>query len=513
MEALPPNPDEYETLVADSVAKLFSVEAGILGSLLERLRHHPVFKNACRPCPGATPELASSWWQQRGGLPPSLDFLTDWMNKGLQPVFCGVSFCFSSSSPTSYLPIPYVEARSSFRRFAEAFLLTRADDLPAPVTGNAEPAARAVSHALLNVSYEVRLNDKPPLGYLAQAHVNCEPLYIPDVSVLTPSKSAARNEERFLAMASVVYLPVAGGALPKVALSAGEQAPVVLILWSPLPGRWDDLYPASQGAVRTIADPALAPRTLAEDLRWLGEDHLHLENAHTLADAMFVGFVFALDRALNDCGEAGKQVRRRLAHGRLLDLRRELLRPVRTSAPVKEWLRKHLRNSVIVPVTNVLSSWTRDSLPVSLTLRRADGSESHESTLQNLDDLLLRIPDNLALRAPQELAAVVLEDAAASVTENGRALLGLALDVSEEYCTVSVYFEPGEEEGKNLFGSSEAFMRYAATRRGFLVPSRRGLGLDLALYTRLPARLGVYRRLYLSVDGSNWHVGAAFPIK
>ena len=329
--------EEYEKLVNEGLTKLLSVEGKVLRSLLKEVRkqEQDLLPSLCGRNDGVVPEEARAWWASRkGGLPESMRFLDSWLQAGLQPVFCALSFCFRSSSPTCYLPVPYMEVTQSAADFIDTLVLN-GSDVPLPALDDIEKTARELSHALLNISYEVRLNDDPAIGYLAKAYKNPRSLYIPDVGVLESPVSAAQEEERFLGMASVLYLPVVGESLPGIALDTGTHAPVVLMLWSPTPRRWDHLpkeRDQDDKNVFHITLPELFPELLASKLARFADGHLHLENAHAFADALFVGLLFTLDRVLNDLGEAGQVVRERLMHG-FLDLRDELFRFGGTKAP------------------------------------------------------------------------------------------------------------------------------------------------------------------------------------
>lgn len=240
------------------------------------------------------PQETLSWWQDKR-LPTSLAFLKHAIEKGEQPVFCNISLYTLSSAPTLYIPVPYLRAKDGFNGFRETIWLnapgwdqaskSQQTRLPEWMTSeiNWENAAREYSHAITNISYSVRVGDIPILGWLAQAHAGNCTIYIPDVRRLKERggvKTVAVEEESYLGMASVLYIPLTHEkhlptyTLDENELNDNEHAQAVLMLWSPLPHRWDSLLKATpNNAVNECSwcswkDDVVAP--LGSNLRWLG---------------------------------------------------------------------------------------------------------------------------------------------------------------------------------------------------------------------------------------------------
>lgn len=211
---------------------------------------------------------------------------------------------------------------------------------------------------------------------------------------------------------------------------------------------------------------------MSAELPQLAESYPYLENTHSFADALFVGLLFSLDRILNDMGEAGKSVRNRFMH-RFLHLRDELFSDDGEAAPVREWLSVQAYNSIKTGFSMYKPQWARIPLVLrSRSSRRT--SDRRESTLGDFDAEMNTVSDNVRLLVSEQLATVVLEEAVTSVKPSlsrHSTLVRVSLDLSNRYCTVLIEFSPGKRSRRELVGSEVAFLRYAATRRGLVVPA------------------------------------------
>ena len=191
---------------------------------------------------------AMEWWNaKRGGLPTCVAFLEPFIRSPEPPVFAAVSLCMTSGAPTLYVPVPWLKARDGLEGYRETLWI----NAPNATNDNSlrsvdwSTAARAQSHALANISYAVRVGDRPTLGLLAHAHKTHEPYYVPDTwaepgTAPAGVRSVATEEERYLAMASVLYLPLCDP-LPPSEVLGSKHAAAVLMLWSPVPGYWDNI--------------------------------------------------------------------------------------------------------------------------------------------------------------------------------------------------------------------------------------------------------------------------------
>lgn len=508
---MPAEKDVAVQILTEAVDALLRDEARVTERLQGHLRESSLYELLSQRNDAVSGNKSLAWWQKRGGLPTSMRFLEGLLRKGTQPIFGVVSLCLRSSAPTLYVPLPYgVDLGEDAIQRA---LLVPQEAIQASAGG------REFSHAIANLAYSVRLNDDPRVGWLAEAHYTRRALYIADVDALGDSTTTAQDEERSLGMASVLYLPVVSEAIRPVQLARGAHASVLLMLWSPVPGRWDHLrakqYKASR-TVQTIKEAALQPKALADEFPWLGHELIKEDKTHAVSDAQFLGVIFALDRCLKDCNDSGREIRQRLMHG-ILDLNEALFTDAAVGGTrLKDWLQGRLSANA-EPITTLKNGLGRstDALPVELVTRRAGGRHSRTGTLGQIQHLIHLINADAHLGISEDLATAVLQEAASSIVAHGQALIGVVIDVSPLYSAVSFKFVPQRDARSRLHGSDTGFKQYFATRRGLIVPSERPgrLGLGLALYTRVPSRFGIYRRLYVSPDGEKWRVEVAVPLQ
>lgn len=447
----------------------------------------------------STAKRALTWWSQIGGIPREFSILKNQIQQGIEPVFCNISLCLRSMAPTVYIPVPYLLACDA-EGGEGSFLL-----LPPRPKRNAEVAARAFSHAVTNLAYSVRLEDRPYMGYLAQAHAKMTPLYIPDVrdpAVHTSSDtfSAAINEEPFLCMASVLYVPVSDDVLPAVQLPSGEYAAAaVLMFWSPIPDRWETFM--KQGPL---------PTTNAQEFSWLKEELALRQLVESVADSQFLGVVHAFDRWCHDQGSAGLRVSHDLLHG-TPDLLAAFLAPDHSLKPLAPWLATQL--DLNTGPLRYLANYSGRRLSDARFFMPPWTSEKGVP-LSDASELAAGLPGTFRLATNEPSAARLVSEAVLSILRPRARLLHIRVNLSERFCAMSIRFEPDQDARTSLYGSAEAFQRYFATRRGLIVPSaeRGRYGLGLALYTRLSTRLGTYRRLYVSPNGTTWSVDVAVPV-
>lgn len=521
---------EAERDIAGATAQCLDDDAYTLNWMLRSLRELEISKRLCRT--DANAQAALAWWKDALAgriVPKAVSFFAQIVERdGIPPVFCGLSLCIPGLAPSLRVLVPYEFARRGLDGFRDSVWLLAPDTQKCGQT-RWEPLARELSHAIANIPYSVRLRDRPLRGLLAEAHKHCQPLYIPDVRCAPrygSATTAAVEEEPFLGMASVLYLPIAGLDLPKLA-KLGSQA--VLMLWSPIPGHWDHLESrALRPGVCQVTLAGLLPESLAPYFPWLHLLLLKENEKYTELGTQLVGILGGLERVVAASLDSKllSQFHEKIAHG-ASSLVTAYIRPARGPCPrLHSWLTEQL-SSATGPVSIVRRAWgqsSRRSLrslnEAALTLtwrgRKSNANRTHfVGHLHDPESVLCHIPERLALEVREDIASGALRDAAANLSDDARELYAVDLEISRRYCGISFRFEPTKLARQRLYGSRPGFERYFATRRGLVVPPAGpdSFGIGLALNTRLAAGLGLYRRLYVSPNGTVWRVDLAVPLR
>ena len=510
-------------------ATLHSLEddAQTLSWLFRSLRSSKIARQLGRT--EAKAGAALVWWKTCSSKPKVVPLFRQLVDQGgALPVFGGLSLCIPGLAPSLRVLVPYLRARRGLEGFVESVWLSGTEGQKCPNT-RWEPLARELSHAIANLAYSVRLRDRPLRGWLAYAHKLCHPLYIPDVRCAPqhgPATTAAVEEEPFLGMASVLYLPIAGPDLPPL---RGLGAQAVLILWSPIPGHWDHLDARLlQRGVCQVIVPHLLPDALAPHVPWLHLLLLKENEKYTEMGTQLVGLLCGLERWAGKSldSELAARFHEEFAHG-ATSFVLAYTRPRGGVSPrLQSWLNEQL-TSATGPIGIVDREWSRsfhhpsqhlNDAALSLFWRGKKSSANRSEfigTLRDTDSVLSLIPKSLALSVRADVASDALRDAAANLASDAEALYAVELEISHRYCGISFRFEPKKSARRRLYGTRKGFERYFATRRGLVVPPAgpESYGIGLALHTRLAAGLGVYRRLYVSPDGKIWRVDLALPVK
>jgi hypothetical protein len=465
--------------------------------------------------PGAT---CSYWRETQSSI---VELFGPALAIGDQPVFASISLLTTSTGYTVFVPVPYREAHRDMEGMKNALWLNpEQGECRQYKAAQVEPAARAVSHALANISYSVWIQDNPNSGWLALAHASPDPIYIPDVRTLHGAESGdartkATSEEPHLGMASVLYVP-----LCDFSPSQQKPAPAVLMLWSPVPGRWDGRFPDS------VSIPSRAGQTQAWRLRtglggnasgalwrefqWTehvaARDHANYGRTELQVMNLLLAWIHWQGKQQ---GVVQKAVQEFL-HGidePILSLASE---QETATVSVRDWLcdifkdRRGFVNSVL--------SGHPDLSKVIVTLRTP---QDHKQTLafadayESIDRLADLIPPSLIIPLDRATARNLAADPASNIVRHAQSLDAIEITVSNRYATVDYRETPSKDARKMLMGS-DGFLNYFAIRRGLPVTPAigdargDGTGVGLWISRLLEARRRSVSRLYVSADLRQW---------
>jgi hypothetical protein len=513
-------------------------DANVLGNLLRTLQMHAP-PALWEPNPDVKPADALKWWGRRGGLRDHLQWLRPVLQAGEQPVFASVSLCVpGSATPTIYIPVPY--AIKSYHSLRELLWPAPPGDAEseAATERNArlrvliektpwEPLARTVSHALANVSHTMRVGDRPTYGWLAYAHASSKLVYLQDLTRVAHDaltleehfdlRNAATSEEVHVGMASALYIPLWNEQLVKVQVEGSEYAQAVLLLWSPVPNRWDRLYPCDPSTPVEVADHSEIRRTLSNGLSWIRGVISKESRSQKTTEAQVLALLHGLAVSSTDRGGD----RSGILHGL-----GTVLAPLRSAhvpspSPLMKWLEFQFSRTegATDGLRNILETQGSRSLGTVPVVFLEHGRESRRILLgdwsRERDSLPWREVD---LALDWEVAVRLGADPADNIDKFGQELSQIKIDRSEKYITIRYCLVPKPSAKRLIFGTSEGLKRYYAVRRGLPVTpgqvesDRSGYGLGLLLHRVVAGRHRVYRFLYLSADGSECMVEQALPI-
>lgn len=446
-----------------------------------------------------------------------------------QPVFAAVSLRTLSANPTIFIPVPYQSARLSSEAFKDALWLSDSAELSG-LDSLIESAARTISHCLANGSYSVRLGDSPHKGWLAMAHVERKVIYIPDVrqAHVQSSKvvSVATAEEEFLGMASVLYLPLPDG---RDFLEGKESAPVAILMWSPVPRRWDSLFAQHdcehslhEGAlIVTDASSREVLQCLAEQLNSLFT-HVSGDRSSILLRQMeSLTLVLELQAWIDSQGDTSFAIQfDRFFHGSL-KLARRVLKQFNETVSVRTWLDDLVRAPNPRGFVKTLERQSRWHLR-DKRLHLVDRTKSHP-TVESVslgergskyNELLSMLPPTASIPIDLESLRSLATSPIDNICKYAIDLNSIEAELTHRFFTVSYVQKTNPDHIQGLVGDEFAFRRYYAIRRGLWAPRLQTVpstGLGLWLWRTLANRLRVFSILYMSPDGRSCHTEIAVP--
>lgn len=478
------------------------------------------------------------YWEKNSGV-ALWDLIRPSVEAGAQPVFAAVSLMVRSTNPTVILPVPLRCART-VRDFAKNLWVNADEDgdawLSLSGTGLRE-AVRAVSHALTNISYSVRIDDDPTVGWLARAHVTSSAFYFPDVTKVDEASggdvySAARREERHLAMASALYIPL----LKPKARSGHSRA--VLMLWSPVPHRWDGCF---RSATPHPAMPHVVEvgdfrrkkllRRICLHFHWLEHVIARDESSQHRSELQVLNFISLLanwrKRQHGDVREAVDE----LLHGSQLQFDH-----LSGSRPPGETSVAHWVYDLLFSGSGFLNAlkhgWKDRSrthkeaygqlfnLPVNIKVEGNPTLSSKWNELEDREDVFLPfIPQSARVPFDRDTARFIGTEAVDNIIKYASALHMISINLSRRFATIRFSERARQEDVGRLIGSDVSFSRYYAVRRGLAVMPRgltnvkeTGYGLGFLLYHVLSSRTKIFRKFYLSPDGDHCHTDLVLPL-
>lgn len=491
----------------------------------------------------ATAQETLAYWRKAGECSALVRIFQPMLEAGAQPVFAAISLRVSSNDPTVVVPVPYLTPGRGAARIRDHFWINPEECGAAafrPSRQDTECAIREVSHALTNISYSVRLDDEPKVGWLSRAHTEGTPLYFPNVSGLADERlnargrkrlpqgyvhSAASREEPYLGMASVLYIPLLDpDAKP-------QAARAVLMLWSPVPGRWDGCFkstaPALGGSALEVRD--LSSREMRRHI-W---DHFHwLEYAAakddtTLhrAELQILNFMSVMLRWHDGQTENVRSAFSEFFHGSsaLLDHFKDA--PYDHTTRVVDWIDELLHGGSGFQYL-LRRRWQKakisedlDHLPIKLRLPNGQIKTFKLNETPEVGVLAPYVDKNAKILLADYTATYIGGEPVDNIAKYAEALEGITITLSEKFISLRFLERPILRHMQRLVGSDRSFRRYYAIRRGLAIspPVSRsgralGHGLGYWLFRVFAARTKVWRKLYVSADGKVCHTDLVVPL-
>lgn len=473
------------------------------------------------PCKLST-EQVSGWWNyNHNGLPKELHFLLKLVKDGTTPVFCNISLLIEPSAPTVYVPVFYPQEAMHSAQLLSSLLLSADDNLN---TDSLSDFFIKFSHALSNISYSVKINDVPIQGYLAEAHHSRKLMYIEDVTDIPPSEkveSVARYDERYLGMASVMYIPLEyNSELSPRKIGEQSYSRAVLMLWSPVPDFLDNSILEQKEHITKI---------FSEKLSWLGNiihtmDTAFHENA--TRHISFLRTLSTLSRHLHPIdAEAFNSIFLSATHN-LHDIVKLILKGEEEE---KRWVRidEFIKKFILTEdgLNNFLTGLGYDENELILEFENKAGEEyTHSvkginSIINYLNSIVIMSRLRLSMKNAMTIATSPFDNMGLVRNTGERKYMDKFVKckviLSDYYLSVRFYQVPTGDALKRLTEGDEGFRRYYALRRGISVPANRpgSHGLGVSLFSPLSSFTKVSRKLYLPPNGNELFDEVSFPIK
>lgn len=465
----------------------------------------------------ATPQQVLEYWQTSST--PILDLFRPSLEGGDQPVFAAISLLTSYTAFTVFVPVPFNSARKDVANLADSLWLNSA--FCRKLEGSTdllENTARSVSHALTNISYSVWIEDEPEAGWLAAAHASPQVIYIRDVGKLhanqeAAARSVAWREEAALAMASVLYIPVY-----RDKPSKAEPAPAVLMLWSPVPGRWDHCFTEdtpvmSAGARALVSHLALSEKFFDElwrEFRWAPMVAARDATNYRRNELQSVNFMLSLMRwSGKQEGDVKEAIDEFLHHGNEPIL--SLARSNTETVSLKDWLADLVCDHRGF-VNRVLAGPSLEETRLVLKQTNASDTDFSISELQASPGKLSEaMHSNAHIALERSIARQIAAAPADNIIKYAESLEAITVSISHRFVIVDFVETPMESAKGALANGDVGFKRYFAIRRGLPVSpfdvesqGQSSSGLGLWINRMLESRNGIATRLYVSPDHQHW---------
>ncbi|MEQ1853784.1 MAG: hypothetical protein HOP13_20775 [Alphaproteobacteria bacterium] len=471
----------------------------------------------------ASGDATMEYWRRRGAITPIVNLFEPLLIEGEQPVFASISLKTVSAGPTVYVPVPYGILDSGVETLRDSLWINAGQRRLEVNAIDLESVLRTVSHAFTNISYSVRLDDGPRFGWLAFAHTENQAIYIPDVLAAGTHQppeviSESTFEEPFLGMASVLYLPI------DIGTQTSATAPAVLMLWSPVPKRWDGIFQtASQESQFAVADFDGAPRAaLTKSMDWL-EDVLERDQSEIdRTELESLSLIMALHDWVSRQDPTIQAAINEFFHSSTALLKELERDDADTSCSVREVARDLIKSPGGF-IVRLEKKWDRtlgnkliNVAVLGLENENRDKSASIAAATRDDADLMDVIPAEARIGIDRKAAKLLARRPCHNIAAHAEDLLGVKVLVTDKFLTLRYQEAPKLDRKARIIGSQAAFHRYFAARRGLMVPQisedNEGGGLGLWLYRVVALRRNIFIRLYVSPSGENWHTDVVIPL-
>lgn len=471
-------------------------------------------------------------WAHRGRSSALWKLMQPVVTTGAQPVFAAVSLMVRSTDPTVLLPVPFLCTRNvrDFRRYFWINADKRDQETFRPSRAELAGAVRDISHALSNISYSVRIDDEPSVGWLAAAHKSSNALYFPNVEEARPpvgeTYSAATREEPHLGMASLLYIP-----LLKPSRETGHSR-AVLLLWSPVPRRWDRCFydctpdPAAPAAIK-IGDfeQGVLRNRICRHFHWLEHVIARDDSAQHRFELQIHNLVLKIRSWQDRQNALVKDAVDELLH-RVGPLLKYIVDEEHDdSTAVAKWFEDWLfGNSGFL---NVLRSrWMKDKRisklnATSVRIKTLAGQQTFPCASAVSKDIIYEsFPENIRVPFDSTVSAYIQVEAVDNISKYAEVLHSISIITSSRFVIVRLLESPKKRDLIRLQGSDSAFKRYYGIRRGLAVAPRGvegqgaiGQGIGFWLYRVFAAKTKVFRQFYISPEGNVCHTDLVLPLK
>lgn len=482
-----------------------------------------------------SPEGVEGWWAKRQGLPRELEFLRTAVRAHHAPLLTSVSMCLSGQEPTLYVPVPWAATSAASLDDARACLWYNAPvEFADAQSIDWATSLRSIAHAIANLSYAVRLGDSPVRGWLAYAHQCGRLVYLPDTKLIEGTiklddgqmvHSVGTDEERYMGMASVIYLPLSSSQIPMTTVVDRLYASVVLMVWSPIPHLWDGTLD-STCQVQSLALHEKYAVPLGAVFRLLRHDVVRRAAELARSDADVLSIVTSLQARVKDGPAPLWPLWQTTMHGleRLLDF--ALDREDSSNALAEEWLADFFEhpNGACQTLASQFPNVRELDLSVA-DLRAAERPTPFTTHIRNWRALLRPMLQGAKLPLDVAAAQLLCAEPVRNIKLYCNSLDMLKIDISESYITIVVVTTLRKESMRQLVpqpGKSDSaadfvFRRYYGSRRGLPLWRSDGkhsedVSLGMFLHGHASRRFGVFHRLYVSPDGSSSRVIIGMPL-
>ncbi|MCW3109057.1 MAG: hypothetical protein JWQ09_3563 [Segetibacter sp.] len=477
------------------------------------------------------------WWMNNFEKVPDLIRCLDIIPRGNNLVFHACSFEFrqAKNDIQNYVPILYQKEASGLPIYHVMYDLAlnkpnysdyrKAEDINYYLSDKERfrgfEMSKRYNHALLNLSGCVKYSED---GYhtnvLAKSHHNGECIYIPNMA------NEAKEGKLGFSIADIQTLGMASLLLIPITMKSNAWTSMVLMLWSPIPNRWDRLMKAGNEKNRVELSVKSSPidfvptKKIVDSLKDMSEYFSLLKSYETIRAYDTYRLLESMDTSSDTNQDSSNNDRvTRIMH------KYDKLVYFLTQPSYKRKTENH------ITVYALLERLLLDSTSVIRTL---SGGEAHDIRVANKEEFMINLTygnknatifyrdiekysKEKYMKLKIDLGESMITPIALSPIDNLKkyadALIGIDIEISKGFLCLRFRQRIKEKIKHSFIEDKDGFYKYYSVRRGLpVVAPESSLGLGNIIFKCVGYMLGCSKKLHISSDGTESYDEIWLPI-